>query len=576
MRKLKLVGTTLVATGTLFAAACTTLPGDSAPEVISSYSPTPDVEDVVEPKENEAPDLLLRDFFSASAHPVSDYAAARKFLTTERADKWRPEHKTKILDRVFINSDGAVRDGKVTYRVRGNVLGTLSPGGVFTPEFTAYETTYQMAQENGQWRISNLRDAVVLDRTDFVAAYDARDVYFVDPRGSMLVPDRRWIYTRQQSIGASLISLLSNGPRPQLGDAVSSLVPRTATVRTQRTEDGEFEVEFTGLSGLNPEARRLLGAQVVWTLAGGDVRGPYRLVADGTLLSEDVGETWHVNDVSQFDPRASVVAPLRAVAGGQVRELSESDGEATTMGGWLASNYIESLAVATQENMFAAVAGLSNRPRRLLVGKAEGAPQELVQARSLTRPTWSGDARALYTVADGKDVKRFIRSGQSGNLVEEPVDAREVQKLGEDSRISMFRVSRDGVRAALLVDGRVYVTVLHDGERGGVRLGPLEEIGYQLGDTAVSVAWQHDGTLLVGTRANDAPVWHLAMDGSMARQESTRNIAAPVVAVASTESSLYATDGRALVMLNRDDSDPKYWREVPGLAGQRAIPVIAN
>src|SRR5699024_12782169 len=76
--------------------------------------------------------------------------------------------------------------------------------------------------------------------------------------------------------------------------------------------------------------------------------------------------------------------------------------------------------------------------------------------------------------------------------------------------------------------------------------------------------------------ANDAPVWHLAVDGSMARQESARNIAAPVVAVASTAQAIYATDGRALVMLNRDDSDPKYWREVPGLVGQRAIPAVAH
>ena len=576
MRKLKLIGTTLVACGTLVATGCTTLPGDSAPEVISSYSPMPDVEDVVEPKDNQPSDLLLRDFFAASAHPVSDYAAARKFLTTERADQWHPERKTKVLDRVFINSDGAVRDGKITYRVRGNVLGTLSPGGVFTPEFTGYETTYEMVQERGQWRISNLRDAVVLDRADFFSAYEARDLYFVNPRGSMLVPDRRWMYTRQQSIGASMVSLLNNGPNPLLGDAVNSLIPPMATVRTQRTGEGEFEVEFTGLTGLNPEARRLLGAQVVWTLAGSDVRGPYRLIADGTLLSEEVGETWRVNDVSEFDPRASAAGTLRAVSGGQVRELSESDADAVAMGGWLASNYIDSLAVSAQENMFAAVAGMGERPRRLLVGKSEGAPQELLESKSLTRPTWSGDAHALYTVADGQEIKRFVRSSRTGNLVEEPVDAESVERLGPDARISMFRISRDGVRAALLIDGKVYVAVLHDLERGGVRLGKLEEIGYQMGDTAVSVGWQHDGTLLVGTRANDAPVWHLAVDGSMARQESARNIAAPVVAVASTAQAIYATDGRALVMLNRDDSDPKYWREVPGLVGQRAIPVVAH
>src|SRR5699024_1421710 len=184
----------------------------------------PDVEDVVEPKDNQPSDLLLRDFFAASAHPVSDYAAARKFLTTERADQWHPERKTKVLDRVFINSDGAVSDGKITYRVRGNVLGTLSPGGVFTPQFTGYETTYELVQERGQWRMSIRPDGVVLDRAGFFSACEARDLCFVTPRGSMPAPARRWTSPRQQSTGASMVALLNNGPNPLLGDAVNSLI----------------------------------------------------------------------------------------------------------------------------------------------------------------------------------------------------------------------------------------------------------------------------------------------------------------------------------------------------------------
>ena len=103
----------------------------------------------------------------------------------------------------------------------------------------------------------------------------------------MLVPDRRWVYTRQQSTEASLISLLNNGPNPLLGDAVNSLVPPTATVRTQRIEDGEFE--WVHRSDRAESGGPPAGSQVVWTLAGADVRGPYRLIADGTLLSEDVG-----------------------------------------------------------------------------------------------------------------------------------------------------------------------------------------------------------------------------------------------------------------------------------------------
>ena len=119
----------------------------------------------------------------------------------------------------------------------------------------------------------------------------------------------------------------------------------------------------------------------------------------------------------------------------------------------------------------------------------------------------------------------------------------------------------------------MYVAVLAPPERGGVRLGELEEIGYQLGDTAVSVGWRRRH-LLVGTRANDARCgawrWMGRWPGRIRAQHRGPGGGGGV-----RGTGVAATDGRALVMLNRDDSDPKYWREVPGLVG-RAIPVVAH
>ena len=140
----------------------------------------------------------------------------------------------------------------------------------------------------------------------------------------------------------------------------------------------------------------------------------------------------------------------------------------------------------------------------------------------------------------------------------------------------MLRMSRDGTRAALLINGRVYVSVLERLEDGKTRLGELVEIGYQLGDIAVYVDWQNDGSILVGTRANDAPVWIIAADGSSASQITARNISAPVVSLGSNGDYFFATDDRAMMMLSRNAPDPKFWREVPGLRGVRAVPVLAH
>lgn len=107
-------------------------------------------------------------------------------------------------------------------------------------------------------------------------------------------------------------------------------------------------------------------------------------------------------------------------------------------------------------------------------------------------------------------------------------------------------------------------------------LGTPMEVGQRVGDTALSVDWRDDGTLLVGTRANDAPVWAVTVDGSEASQLSSRNITAPVVAVGSAGSVQYILDSRAMLQLDDEDPEARFWREVPALQGARAVPILSK
>lgn len=557
--------------------ACTTLPGESTPEVVSSYVSAPESGNLPTPSEGQPPDLLLRDFYLAATQQGSNRQAAREFLTDETADEWQDGDATLILDRLDLNATGGVSGDEVTYVVRGTVVGRLGTGGVYQPENTPYEEEVTLEQGDDGWRITDLPEGVVLDRSDFVSAYQASDLYFLDSTKRYLVPDRRWIYSGQDNIGFSLVSLLAGGPRNLLQNGADTAFPSDNGTQATIDEDGTFTVDLTGVADLSVDDREVLAAQLVWTLAMSDVRGPYRILAEGTPITDEGREDWTLEDVADFDPQSSPDVPLQALRDGA---LVEVDGDAaTTVPGWTASGDIESAAAAGADGRIAAVSGRGEDERSLLVGDVDDEPDTALSARSLSRPSWTGDSQNLYVVADGREVHRLERTGEATAMDESTVDTESLDDLDiDDPRISVFTVSRDGARAAMLINGRLFVSVLQRSGNDGdeVTLGTPMEIGQRVGDTALSVDWREDGTLLVGTRANDAPVWVVTVDGSEATQLSSRNITAPVVAVGSSGPVQYILDSRALLQLDIGDTEARFWREVPALQGERAVPILTK
>lgn len=430
-----------------------------------------------------------------------------------------------------------------------------------------------------------------MDRTDFTSAYQQREVYFLDPSMRYLVPDLRWTYKRQDNVGMSLMSLLAAGPRESLSSGVVSAMPPDVVVQARPQQDGDFTVDLSGLSRTSAEELRALVAQLVWTLADSEVRGPYRILSDGVPLSVQAGESagdaedrWTIDDVLDFDPRAVPDEPLRALRDGVLVEVA--DNGAVVSDGWTATGQLESVACAA-DGTVAAVVGHGDEQRRLAVGEVGGTPVTVRSADQISRPSWTSDGQMLYAVADGTRVKRWSKVA-SGGMTETAVDSRVIDELGfEEPSISELSVSRDGTRVALIINGRLYISVLETvgatGELSGPRLGTPVPVAPGLGDTAVSVGWRPDGTLLVGTRASAAPVWVVSVDGSIQNQLTSRNVTAPVVAVASTEATEYILDGRALLQLGHGpaglgetDTADDFWREVPALQGARAVPVTVH
>ncbi|WP_297004269.1 LpqB family beta-propeller domain-containing protein [uncultured Corynebacterium sp.] len=590
-RQIRTAGALLTAAALVTVTGCATIPGSSAPEVISSYAASPSLDNVPAPQPGQAPDLLLRSFFSASAHPLNNHQAAREFLTVGAADRWQDATGTLILSRIDLNADGAAAGNRMSYTVRGTVTGTLGTGGAFQAGYRSYEDTIELVLVDGNWRIDRLPSGVIMDRNDFTSAYQARDIYFLDPTRRFLVPDRRWTYSRQENVGTSLISLLAAGPRDSLTDGVVSTLPADLVVQARDGESGGFTVDLQGLSAMNSEDVHALAAQIIWTLADSDVRGPYRILADGVpVVAGQPGgrETWSIDDAQDFNPHAVPDSPLRALRDGALVDVAD-DG-ATTIDGWTASGQLESAGYSSGGKV-AAVTGHGDEPRSLVVGAPDGTPVTVSTADQISRPSWTSDGQSLYAVTDGEQIRRWSMAA-SGRMAETPVGFPSLDSLGLDSpAISEFTVSRDGARAAMIINGRLYVSVLENsvgtdgsGTSSGPRLGTPVPVATNLGDTAVSVGWRPDGALLVGTRANDTPVWVVAVDGSEQTQLTSRNVTAPVVAVASTGTTQFILDGRALLQIGygdvgsdgATDTGTDFWREVPALQGARAVPVTVH
>lgn len=547
---------------------CTTLPSNTEPQAIRSFETQINEESDLGPQPGREPDLLLRDFYTANAHPGQDYQVARSYLAKDTAQQWNPRDSVLVVNRIDLVTAAGSTSEQRTFNVRGAVVGRIAAGGAYEPENGVYEATIEMTRTGGEWRIESLPSGVVLERTELRNQFQPQRLFFLDPTGQVLVSDRRWIYSGHQSLDSALITLLMEGPSPTLAPGVREILPSDATFAG--VVDGAYH--FTGFADLDSSARLLFAAQLVWTLAAANVPEPYSVVVDGEPLAPGY-ETLRTDDFAEFNPRVNTSSPvpLYALTDGAVSRVASN--QVTPVEGELGQlSGVESVDISAQGT--AAVVRREGEESVLLAGEVDGDLTEALRAPTISRPTFEFDSHNQWVVVDGDRVVRVVLSGPTGDFTETEVQTGELEAT--PGEISMIRLSNSGARLAMIIDGRVHVGVVE-------RVGPRErrivnvrELAPQLGGTALSLDWQPDGSLLVGTSTTETPIWRVEQDGSAVTSLPSGNITAPVVAVAATPSMLYLTDAQATLQLPTSGEDNVFWREVSGLQGQRAAPVAAH
>ncbi len=578
----------------LVLSGCATIPEATSPRVIGDLggdTATPDRG--LAPQRNAQPEQIVRDFLKANAVADGNYAASRKFLVQNGADNWQvPQRAVVVKDIDVLPTERTSTLIKAT--IRAQTTGFLGADGTYEPASQSITQNVQLVQVDGQWRIQGLSSVgdtpmLVIDTEQFRAVYRRYLLYFPDPTGRTLVPDARWLAGPRAKLAADLLMLLVRGPRSSLDGAVFNPFGTNAAVRGAVTDaNGDqrdpgvgfagVRVDLTGLPRMEPDVARLVAGQIVWTLAGADVQGPYVITVDGSSLDDKHQSGWNPNDVASISPNASsdLAVGLHGVLDG--RFVKVSAGQVTPVAGPLgASTSIRSIGMSASGRQVAAVldSGARGGPgAALALAPYGGVPTQVLTAGSMTRPSWTPDDASVWTVLDGMRVVRVRQDQTTGEVTTADVDSGEVAAAAPGP-ITELRLSRDGVRVALVAGGKVLVGVVQTAANGQTRITHLASVVTDRELVASSVDWQTGDTIYIGRNTSDSPVLSVRYDAGDVSALPSRNLSPPVTNVVVSTNTVYATDSSGVWEIGiGPDGDEQYWSQVDRLAGGRANPVL--
>jgi hypothetical protein len=537
------------------------------------------------------PDDVLREFLKATADPANRHLAARQFLTEAASKAWDDQGSALLVDNVvFVETRSAEQ---VSATMKADILGSLSDVGVFeTAEGQLPDPgPIELVQTPGGWRINRLPNGVFLDWQQFQATYKRNTLYFVDPTGKTVVPDPRYVAVSDPDLLATeLVAKLIGGPRSEMSNTVRNLLgpPVKLAGPVTRADGGKsgigrgyggVRIELQNFTTTDPHSRQLLAAQLIWTLARADIKGPYVINADGAALDDRFKEGWNATDVAATDPGAvdGVSAGVHALVNGSMVSL-DGQNAARIPGGFGTMGDQRKAAFSRSGHDLASVVvlrpGAPDVASSLWIGPNGGDAIEATDGRTLSRPSWALDD-AVWVVVDGNSVVRVIQEAASGQPARIPVDSAAVTARYPGA-ITELQLSRDGTRAAMVIDGRVVLAGVEQTAGGGYALTYPRRIGFGLGNSVVSLSWR-TGDDIVVTRTDPAhPVSYVNLDG-VNSDAPNNNLLLPMSIVAANPAAVYVADSRGVLQLSGTSADNgQFWSEVLPLMQPGAVPVLSG
>ena len=496
--------------------SCSTVP-TSSPTVEITQAPARAPQAVgiepLPPEVGASAEEIVRDFINAAASAVRRHPVARQYLAPGAAETWDDASGISVIgtDFALVTTDA----GAVT--MTANLIGTVDPRGVFTvAQRGVFTREFRLEQIDGEWRITDPPDGLIMLEPDFRRLYDEVDAYFLDPTEQRVVPDPRYLI-RGESQPTALVERLIAGPSAPLAAGVRNPLTGVELTRAVTVEGQTATVELSGLPPGHSPLLEQISAQLVWSLQ--QLAQPrinnVTVVLDGEPVTPGgVPRQQTVEDWASFNPDTVPVDGVgHYLEAGALRTLPGGEPAPGPAGAGAYGLSSAAIAADTGTGRLSFLVGVRDDPTgaTLLAGPYGGELAPVLNADALSAPSVAATRTEAWVIRDGSEIVRVPAGGPP-----QPVTAPTLTGLG---RADGLQLSPDGVRATVVVEGpqgrRLHIGTVVRSDDGSVVLRDLRDVAPTLAQV-IDVGWQDSGDLLVlaGDEGEDRIVpYSVGVDG---------------------------------------------------------------
>ena len=462
------------------------------------------------PETGVTPEQVVAGFLVAQQATPTSTTVARQFLTDSAAEDWEPGQRTLLYGTQDVTEppDGGGR-APLAVAVELRRVFALDGSGRWAGRQRALERSgllLQVVREEGEWRVEDPPDALLLPLTHFENRYRRFAVHFTDPSGTVLVPEPIYLPVEAQTPTQLVESLLAGPAGGARAVDRTYLPPGTElAVSVPVDEGGVARVPVTGeLLELSLEDLRTAVAQLVWTLRQVPGVRAVAITADGEPVAvPGIGPVVPADALEEYSPLISAASSdLYGLRGRRVLRVSSGSRETLVRlpkgirGVDLAVSFLGNpVSVLDARGRVHVLA--RGAPRR---GPTE--PVKTVDAGQGTVAVWDW-SRALWLVRRSPDdavwvllggrLRRLPWSGPSlrGSSVQAATLSRDGSRL-------VLAVSRPGARTELLI-ARVERSADQTAAPVALRAGTVLATGAELPEV-IDLGWMDELTLTVLVR----------------------------------------------------------------------------
>ncbi|MCW1249422.1 LpqB family beta-propeller domain-containing protein [Acaricomes phytoseiuli] len=501
------------------------------------------------PSQNDSPQAIIHGFISAAVGVADSFQTARKFLTPDVSNTWKGSDQTVVF-RGEPRLSPPDSDG--TYRVEVDVKATVDADGVMTraPAGTQETWQYSMNQINGQWRISELPQGILLEEGFFQSLFQSRNLYFYDPAFTVLVPDTRWFPsqrspTQGNAIATLIVKALLNGAAPYLRGAVTSAFPESVKLLKDSVpvSDGQAVVDLTSqpLLEAGPDVQRKMQQQLFTSLQLAVGVNSVQMRADQTPVT------------FPSEPEAPMNPPTAHAPIVDNRQIGVSNDRLV----WVENDSVSPVEGTPQFSApprypaqsyarGSAVAFLSADLRTLYTVSAGESVLEQLSGVPLSPPSFGPDGWVWSAATDGSGRVFALKPG----VIQKPLSF--VVDWLKDRKVTSLKIARDGARALIVssANGNGMVTVSgilkQDDAVGSAPQGFTDPQRFYPPEPVERALWTGESQMIV-YQAGDGPIRPIELSLDADPKQPTAINDLRWLSVGNTVTSAYAQTASGMI-----------------------------